>query len=647
MCGICGTAGFADQSLLERMVDLITHRGPDDHGTFVAPDGKFGLGNCRLSIIDLTAAGHMPMSNEDGRVWISYNGEIYNFSSLRAELEAKGHSFRSHTDSEVLVHGYEEWGLELLNRLNGMFALAVLDLREQPGKLLLARDRFGIKPLYYTQLNDRLVFASEIKAILSVPGVPREVDLGSIHRYLAFLWVPGPETMFKGIYKLPPGHYLQWRDGQYSIRSYWDIRFETAPARKEGDLANELSEILERAVQSHLISDVPLGVFLSGGLDSSAIVALASRVSSEPLKTYTISYRPEDSVLEQSDEDAISARQVAQLFQTNHHEIVVTPNVADLLPKVIWHLDEPVADPAAISTYLISCAAHPELKVLLSGQGGDEVFGGYRVYCADRLARMLRAIPHPLRNGPASSILNLLPRLKELVPGVGPGLILAVHRYLTKLLEGVDLEPEQRFVFSRSYYTDAQEMGLYTPELRRALIGSIAGDRHLAYFENAGDIEFLNKMLYVDLKTFLPELNLTYSDKLSSAASVEVRVPFLDNQVFDFMSRVPADLKLNGLRTKHLMRLALKDRLPKNILRRRKAGFGAPIRTWLRRDLRDMVDEVLSVNSLERRGYFDSLAVRRLIADDREGRADNTYRIWALVTLELWHRTFIDRFMPD
>jgi len=647
MCGICGTAGFADQRALERMVGLMTHRGPDDHGTFVAPGRRFGLGNCRLSIIDLSAAGHMPMSNEDGSVWISYNGEIYNFSSLRAELEAKGHCFRSHTDSEVLVHGYEEWGLNLLSRLNGMFALAVLDMRAQPGKLFLARDRFGIKPLYYTQLNDGLIFASEIKAILSVVGVPREVDLGSLHRYLAFLWVPGPETMFKNIYKLPPGHYLQWRDGQQSIHSYWDIRFESAPARKEGALAEELSEILERAVKRHLISDVPLGVFLSGGLDSSAIVALASRMSSEALKTYTISYRPEDSILEQSDDDASSARLVAQVFQTNHHEIVVKPDVADLLPKVIWHLDEPVADPAAISTYLISRAAHPELKVLLSGQGGDEVFAGYRVYRADRLARMLRAIPYPLRNGPASSILSLLPRLKELVPGVRPGLILAAHRYLTKLLQSVDLEPEQRYVFSRSYYTDAQEMGLYTPELRGALTGSVAGDRHLAYFEEAGNVEFLNKMLYVDLKTFLPELNLTYSDKLSSAASVEVRVPFLDNEVFDFMSSVPACLKLNGLKTKHLMRLALKDKLPKKILHRRKAGFGAPIRMWLRRDLREMVDEVLSVKSLELRGYFDPCAVRRLIDDDREGRADNTYRIWALMTLELWHRTFIDRFLPD
>lgn len=643
MCGICGTAGFADETVLERMVDLMMHRGPDDHGVYVSPDRTVGLGNCRLSIIDLSAAGHMPMSNEDGTVWISYNGEVYNFPSLRIDLEALGHCFRSHTDSEVLVHGYEQWGLNLLSRLNGMFALALLDMRERPARLVLARDRFGIKPLYYTQLDDQLVFSSEIKAMLSVPGVPREIELASIHRYLAFLWVPGPETMFRQICKLPPSHYLEWRDGQTTIRPYWDIQFKSAQPREERDLAVELCEVLERAVERHLISDVPLGVFLSGGMDSSTIIALASRISPEPLKTYTISYRPEDGRLEQSDEDAISARQVAQYFRTNHHEIVVTPDVADLLPKVIWHLDEPVADPAAISTYLICEAARPELKVLLSGQGGDEVFGGYRVYVADKLAKLLQAIPHPFRNGTATSILNLLPKVKELIPGVSPGLILAVHRYLSKLLESVDLDPEQRFVFSRSYYTDVQEMELYAPDLRRALAGSIAGDRHLAYFANAGETDFLNRMLYVDMKTFLPELNLTYSDKLSAAASVEVRVPFLDNEVIDFMASIPAHLKLKRLRTKHLMRLAMRDALPRKILRRRKAGFGAPIRKWLRQDLKETVDEILSVNSLKRRGYFNPSAVRKMVDDDRKGLADNAYRIWALITLELWHRTFIDK----
>jgi asparagine synthase (glutamine-hydrolysing) len=647
MCGICGTAGFAQHELLERMTDLMSHRGPDDRGVFVSSDRMFGLGNRRLSIIDLSSAGHMPMSNEDKTIWISYNGEIYNFPTLRTELEGLGHQFRSHTDSEVLVHGYEQWGLDLLSRLNGMFALGLVDLRTRPAKLLLARDRFGIKPLYYTELADRLVFASEIKSILAVPNVTRELDVESLHRYLAFLWVPGPKTMFKNIFKLPPGHYMQWCDGRLSIRSYWDLRFEPIRVKDDRELAAELRHILSRSVERQLVSDVPVGVFLSGGLDSSTIAAMAAKASSESLNTYTIAYRPEDSVLEQSDEDASAAREVSRYFHTRHHEIVVSPDIADLLPKVVWHLDEPVADAAAISTYLICNAAGSSQKVLLSGQGGDEIFAGYRVYTMASIANSLKAIPKGLRNGPGRLAVDLLPKLKNHIPGVSPGLVLAAHRYLTKVLAGVDLGVEQRFAFSRSYYTDNDLLELYGPDLKRALNAEVAADRHLEHFKNVGRADFLNRMLYVDAKTFLPELNLTYSDKLSSAASVEVRVPLLDNEIVDFMSRVPADLKIKGFKTKYLMRRAVEGMLPDRVLRRRKAGFGAPIRTWLRRDLKEMVDDLLSNDVLEARGHFDPQRVRRMISDDRDGNTDNSYRIWALLTLELWQRTFIDSVLPS
>jgi asparagine synthase (glutamine-hydrolysing) len=646
MCGICGTAGFAQHEMLECMTDLMTHRGPDDRGVFVSSDRMFGLGNRRLSIIDLTSAGHMPMSNEGKTIWISYNGEIYNFPALRTQLEGLGHQFRSHTDSEVLVHGYEQWGLGLLTRINGMFAFALLDLRTRPAKLFLARDRFGIKPLYYTELAGRVVFASEIKSILAVPNVTRELDIESLHRYLAFLWVPGPKTMFKNIYKLPPGHYMEWCDGRFSIRRYWDLRFEPRRVKNERELAAELRDVLRCSVERQLISDVPLGVFLSGGLDSSIIAAMASKASSEPLNTYTIAYRPEDSVLEQSDEDASAAREVSRHFHTKHHEIIVSPDIAALLPKVVWHLDEPVADAAAISTYLICKAAGSKLKVLLSGQGGDEIFGGYRVYTMAALANSLEAIPKALRNGPARLALDFIPKLKNRIPGVSPGLALATHRYLTKLLAGVDLGAEDRFAFSRSYYTDTQLLELYGPDLRRALNVVVAADRHLDHFKNVAEADFLNRMLYVDAKTFLPELNLTYSDKLSSAASVEVRVPLLDNEIVDFMSRVPAGLKLKGFETKYLMRRAVEGILPDRVLHRRKAGFGAPIRTWLRRDLKEMVDDLLSNDVLEARGHFDPQRVRQMISDDREGRTDNSYRIWALLTLELWQRTFMDRALP-
>jgi asparagine synthase (glutamine-hydrolysing) len=584
----------------------------------------------------------MPMRNEDGTVWITYNGEIYNFRSLREELESYGHRFRSHTDSEVIVHGYEQWGLDLARRLNGMFAFAVLDRRTQPASLHLVRDRLGIKPLYYVALNGCLVFGSEIKSILSAPGVPREVDLVSLHRYLAFLWVPGPETMFRHICKLLPGHYLTWRDQRHSIHSYWDARFEPTGNVGEKQLTSELKQLLKEAVERQMISDVPLGVFLSGGLDSSVIAALASKISSEPLKTYTIAYRPEDSVLEQSDEDAATAREVSHHFGTKHCEIVVEPRVTDLLTQVVWHMDEPVADPAAISTYLISRAARPDVKVLLSGQGGDEIFAGYRVHLACRIASLMRAIPRRFRRGALTRLVNLLPQAQTRILGMTAGLSLGVHRYLSKLVAAADYDPVPRYVFLRSYYTDAQERALYAPGLCATLSDAVAGEQHLEYFRRVAEESFLNRMLYVDMKTFLPELNLTYSDKLSSAASVEVRVPLLDNEIVEFMARVPASLKLKGLTSKYLLRRAFEDVLPAKIIRRRKAGFGAPIRAWLRRDLKTMVDDILSNDAIRRRPYFEPSAIRAMITADRDGREDNALRIWALLTLELWHRSFID-----
>ncbi|RMD64069.1 asparagine synthase (glutamine-hydrolyzing), partial [Candidatus Parcubacteria bacterium] len=513
--------------------------------------------------------------------------------------------------------------------------------------LFLARDRLGIKPLYYNILGDRLIFASEIKAILLAEGVRREVNLEALHRYLAFLWVPGPETMFKGVYKLPPAHYMLWWDGGYSIHPYWDLRFDVNGRADERELVEELRGILTSAVERHLISDVPLGVFLSGGLDSSTILALAAQVIGEPVTAYTIAYRPEDARLEQFPDEARFARLVAQHFGAEYHEIVVEPKVVDLFPKVVWHLDEPVADAAAIATYLICEAARPQLKVLLSGQGGDEVFAGYRVHWTHRLANLVRLLPEPLRNGPARALLGMLPALKDYVPGVHPGLMLAVHRYFDKLLQGAALSPEQRYVFYRSYYTDGDQLQLYTPELRTALTDTVAGARHLAYFEAVRDADFLNRMLYVDVKTFLPELNLTYSDKLSSATSVEVRVPLLDLELVEFMARVPPGLKLKGLtNSKYLLKKAMEGILPDPVIRRRKAGFGAPLRAWLRRDLREMVDDLLSEEAIKRRGYFDPKTIRRLIENDREGVEDNAQRIWAFLTLELWHRTFIDGAFP-
>ncbi len=654
MCGICGTAGFTDKSLLEEMTRIISHRGPDDAGIYISPDAQIGLGNRRLAIIDLSPAGHMPMSNEDGSIWITQNGEIYNFPELRRELEQRGHTFRSRSDTEVLIHGYEEWGLDLLSRLNGMFAFALLDLRDgsrrSGPRLLLARDRFGIKPLYYWSKCNRLMFASEIKAILLAPEVRAELNLEALHRYLSFLWIPGPATLFSGIEQLPPGHYLAWSDTKketLDIKPYWQLRFDADEQMQEKTAREELRSILQRAVDRHLISDVPVGVFLSGGLDSSSILALSTKNNGGGRRAYTIAYSLADAELEQSADDAKYARRVAQQFHADYHEIEVAPDIVDLLPKVVWHLDSPVADPAAIATYLICKAAQPDLKVLLSGQGADEVFAGYRVHAAHRLAEWLRHIPPFVRNRPGTAMLSVLLAMKDHLPGVQPGLLLAAHRFIEKILRNASLPPEERYILSRSYSTEADLHQLYSPEVRAELSSCIASKEYREYFQAVEHEDFVNRMLYVDAKTFLPDLNLAYCDKLSSAASVEVRVPFLDNELIGFMERVPPRLKLKGFTGKYVLRQAMSGIVPDEVLRRRKAAFGAPIRKWLRYDLRATVDDLLSDEVVRQRGLFDPVAIRKLVSDDRNGIRDNAYRIWALLTLETWQRTFLDRSVSE
>jgi asparagine synthase (glutamine-hydrolysing) len=634
-------AGRADPELLSRMTALIHHRGPDDGGVYVSPDGLAGLGNRRLSIIDLSQAGHMPMSNDDQTLWITYNGEVYNFRELRARLEQRGRRFRSGTDTEVILRLYEEHGVDAFKQLNGMFALAIWDTRRH--ELLLARDRFGVKPLYYAALNEYLLFGSEIKSLLLDRRVPREPDPEAIHYFLSHLWVPGPGTMFNGVRKLPPGHYLRWRAGQIEVRPYWAIEWSEETPGGTAELARELRAILYRAVERHLIADVPLGLYLSGGLDSSALLALMSAITKAPVEAYTIAFRSQDAQLEQSGGDDVRyAELVARHFGAHFHRIQVEPDIVTLLPKVIWHLDEPVADPAAIATLLIAEAARPKVKVLLSGQGADEVFAGYRVHMADRFARPLGWLPGVVRRRMVSPALDMLPAAAPHIPGVHPGLVLAFHRYFGKVLAGAELSPEERYIFNRSYYTQPELLSLYRPELRAQFAAFDAGRRHRSYFAEAPRASFVNRMLHVDLKTFLPELNLTYGDKLSMAASVETRVPFLDYELIEFMARVPARLKLRGLTGKYLLRRAVAGMVPPAIVKRRKAGFGAPIRRWLGADLVEMVDDLLSPDMVRARGYFDPIAVRDLIERDRRGEQDNTYRIWALLTLEIWHQTFAD-----
>lgn len=649
MCGIGGTAGFADESLLQAMNELQQHRGPDDSGTWMNGDRSVGLAACRLSIIDLSPAGHMPMANEAGDVRVAFNGEIYNFPELRRELESLGHVFRSRADTEVIVHGFEQWGTGLFRRLNGMFAIAVCDTRPMPGRsgpeVTLARDRFGIKPLYFHAVNGRLVFASEVKGLLAAPGIVRATNLAAIPAFLRFLYVPGPLTMFAGIEKLAPGSFLQWRDGRHSVTSYWDLTFTPGPARPQAELAEELRAILDRAVRRNLVSDVPLGVFLSGGLDSTTIAAFANAAGAGSLDAFTIGFREGDARLEQSSDDSAFARRVAQRYGLRLHEVLLEPDVAQLLQKVVYHLDEPMADPAALATHTICAAATGHLKVLLSGQGADEVFAGYRTYWLATTSRLLAHIPSPVLGGLGRAAAHAIGRLGGRLPN--PGKPLAAERYLLRLFEGAGLAPGERFVRQHAHLTGAEIGDLLSPELADQ-VGMIDADAaHLHYFDAHPNDDYLSRMMYVDCKTFLPEQNLAYSDKLSSANSIEVRVPFLDNEVVEFMAHVPSNLKLRRFETKRLLKMAVTGIVPEQVIKRSKAGFGAPIRAWLRSDLVDMVDDLLSADRVAARGFFRPAAVRRLVEDQRSGRVDRPFPVWALLTLELWMQCFMDSAAPS
>jgi asparagine synthase (glutamine-hydrolysing) len=623
------------------MTDSLAHRGPDDGGVFVDESAAIGLGNRRLAILDLSPKGHMPMRSPETGITLTYNGEIYNYRELRRDLAVRGHSFVSDTDTEVILHGYEEWGRGVLPRLNGIFALAIWDPPSR--ELIVARDRFGVKPLYYMAEGDVLTFASEVKALIAGGYRPQGLDPVALHRYLAYLWVPAPRTLFPGVKKLDPATCLVWKSGTVTHETYWRPQFTPARDVAEPVLIAELRERLLSAVRRQLRSDVPVGVFLSGGLDSTALLALASCVSSGPPRCYTIAFRAEDATLEQSADDGRYAAIAAASYGAELERIEVAPDIVDLLPRVVWQLDEPVADPAAIATLLISEAARPTSTVLLSGQGADEVFAGYRVHQMHRWAQALAALPPSVAARAVPRALDMARARAGRIPGVSEGYALAVDRYVRKLAAGVPLQTDARYAFYRSYYSDAELHDLYSPELRHELSGEHAWSEHEGYMRDAPAADVLDKMLYTDWKTFLPELNLAYCDKLSMAASVETRVPFLDNEIVDFMCTVPPELKIRRMTSKYLLREAVKDLVPTQIIRRRKAGFGAPIRTWLRRDLREMVDDLLSPERIASRGYFDATAIRRLITDDREGRSDNTYRIWALLTLEVWHEVFLDQ----
>jgi asparagine synthase (glutamine-hydrolysing) len=640
MCGISGIVNWGDRQTVARMNHAQAHRGPDDEGVWTCvprAGGLVGLGSRRLAIQDLSHAGHMPMSTLDERLTIVYNGEIYNYPELRRELESKGHRFLSHSDTEAVLYLYREYGAASVERLNGMFAFAIWDAERH--ELFVARDHFGVKPLYYCHQGKRFAFASEAKAIFELPDISPRVNLQALDQYLTFLWIPDPLTLFEGIQKLPAGHYASFRDGELNIKQYWDLRFpplEYEFQANEKDLARELRDRFNASVKAQLISDVPLGSFLSSGLDSTGIVSAMNQAGVASPHTYTIAFPSKYTRGELTLDDTDVARRTAEHFGCEHIEILVEPDVVDLLPKLVWHMDEPVADPAIIAAYLVNREARRSVTVLLSGVGGDELFAGYRKHAGFAMSERYRRVPRSLRENVLEPLVLALPSMR--------GTPIKGHvRLAKKMARSAGLSAREYYLANSTYLSDPQKAQLYNPCLKAELDGSSACSRHLEYFDAVDEADFLNQMLYVDTKAFMVSLNLNYNDKMSMASSVEVRVPFLDRELAEWVAwNIPPDLKLHNGITKYIFREAMRPQIPAEVLDQKKAGFGAPADYWLANDLREMVDDLLSEKSIASRGFFSPTAVRRFVDEQRTGREDWSAQVWQFLTLELWMRSFLD-----
>jgi asparagine synthase (glutamine-hydrolysing) len=630
MCGISGFVGSSDASLIQRMSNVMAHRGPDDAATriFPAANGSppAALGHRRLSIIDPTPRGSQPMAYANERYWITYNGELYNYRELRSELAADGFEFRSECDTEVLLAAYARDGEAMLERLNGIFAFAIWDA--EAGELFLARDRLGVKPLHFAEHDGVFYFASEIKALLVALPSP-SLSPSALADYLTFLWVPEPDTLFDGIRKLPAGFCARYAGGRLVQREYWDMTFRGAEPRPVGEWAEVVRDTVQSAVRRQMVSDVPLGAFVSGGLDSSAIVSAMSETTDDPVTAYTVGFKSEDLAYEIVPDDVRYARQIAGQLRLDHHERILEPGIVDLLPKLIWHMDEPIADPAAITTYLICSAARERLTVILSGMGGDEVFAGYPRHLAAWMTRPLDLVSK-------SSRAAVRRWIESRMTVGGPGRRRGPRRNLLKLLRGLDQGRIERYLTYSSCYRDEELPGLLSPDLESAVADHDPFRRHALHAERVSSEHWLNQLLYIDLKTFLPCLNLGYTDKMSMAASTEVRVPLLDDDVISMAAAIPPDLKLHRATRKYVFKRSMEGVLPDALINRPKAGFGAPIRSWLVGDLRPMVRDVLSPDAVAARGLFDPQTVERLIREEEEGVADNALRIWALLCIELW-----------
>jgi asparagine synthase (glutamine-hydrolysing) len=638
MCGICGkidlTGKAVPQALLRSMTESFAYRGPDDEGFFF--EGPVGLGHRRLSIIDLSPSGRQPMSNEDQTLWLVFNGEIYDFAETRKELVARGHTLKSRTDTETVLHLYEEEGVSCLKHLNGMFGFALWDARLQ--RLWLARDRLGKKPLVYYWDGKRLLFASEIKAILRDPEVPREIDFEALDLYLTLNYIPATWTIFKNIRKLLPGHYLLLEKGKLSIQSYWDIPVNggepEVPSPSDPVQWNQCKErlraLLDASVRRRLIADVPLGAFLSGGIDSSIIVALMARHSSRPVKTFSIGYKDLPSF-----DETRYAREVATFNSTEHYEFKLGyKDILDAFPKVLDNLDEPFADSSAVPTYIVSRETKRHVTVALSGDGGDELFAGYRMYLGEYWAKHYARIPGVLREKVIAPFIQSLPDARD-----KPSLELI--RRAKKFLRGMSLSFPERFCGWREIFPFSMRRKLLRrPPDRNFYLDLIrqAVEEKKGLFPEDG----INLMLYLDVKGLLPGDMLTKVDRMSMANSLEVRVPFLDYTLVQYVFGLKGSTKLGAWRGKHILLETFKDLLPPLLHNRPKWGFEMPIGAWLRKELKFLIDEYLHKDRVERQGIFDPRIIRDMVANHMSGRQDTSWQLWNLIVFEHWHEKYIE-----
>jgi asparagine synthase (glutamine-hydrolysing) len=625
MCGIAGLhdgdpRGVADEPLVHAMLDTIVHRGPDDWG--VHADGPVAFGVRRLSIIDV-AGGHQPIANEDGTVVVAYNGEIYNYRELRERLRRSGHTLRTRADTEVIAHLYEELGDDCVHELDGMFGFALWDARRR--RLLLVRDRLGIKPLYWARAGGQLVFGSEIKALLQHPGLRARLDQDALAAFLLLKYVPAPQTMFAGISALPPGHLLVSDADGVRIRRWWDVSFRRAEVPpSEEEAAEMLTAALEASVRRHLVSDVPFGAFLSGGVDSSLVVALMSRALQAPVRTFAIGFEGDGADLSETP----YARMVAERYETEHEEVLV--GGADLVAhaeKVVWHLDQPIADNACLANYLVAEAASRDVKMVLTGEGGDELFAGYARYAGERLAPAFGRLP------PRARALGVALSRRSRVPA-RPSIALYAL-----------CQPDQRRRFATWFalMSPAAREALATGELAGAVSRSTPESLFAAALERADGPDRISRMLYVDTKLWLADDLLARGDKMSMAASLEARVPLLDHRLVELAASLPPGLKVRGLSRKYLLKKVARAWLPAPILDRPKKGFPIPMGRWLRGEARELCRDLLSPEAVGRRGLFAPAAVQRLLDRHESGAAEQGAVLWALLSVELWHRAFVDR----